>query len=196
MAHAAGSTSSAKASTPTTPTAPTTTSKSVQWHWRGRSQTGAPIIVKDRCDRVELISVYLSGKQILQIPITDLIKKDIAINIMVSIAEDFSQGKLARAQLFLQRNKLLKEKGIVMKRQAKIFKRPSRKSDKDDKSDEHNDESCNAKGGDISIDNSIDKSIKNKRAAKAIEVSKSAKASRTTATIAGPPMSMLELPGL
>eukprot|EP00969_Alexandrium_andersonii_P334130 14765749-Alexandrium_andersonii.AAC.1 len=37
-------------------------------HWQGRTRTGAPVVVKNRPDRnVVLVSIFVSGKQALQV---------------------------------------------------------------------------------------------------------------------------------
>ncbi|MFM7990133.1 MAG: hypothetical protein ACKPKO_63540, partial [Candidatus Fonsibacter sp.] len=37
-------------------------------HWRGRTESGATVIIKDNTDRHPLVSMFLSRKQVLQVP--------------------------------------------------------------------------------------------------------------------------------
>ena len=83
-------------------------------HWRGRTESGAPVIIKDRTDRHLLVSMFLSGKQVLQVPAA--IGKEKALQICVTVAKSFVEGALQRSQLYIQRNKLLKAEGFDLKK--------------------------------------------------------------------------------
>ena len=90
----------------------------------GRSTTGAPIIVRHRADRKHpLVSLFGSGKQIIQIVVAPPVSPEVAAAIMVDIGSRFIDGSLAKCDLYKERNALLCKRGLLFR--VKLKKRPA-----------------------------------------------------------------------
>ena len=55
--------------------APVPTQRASTVYYEARTNSGAPVVVKDRADRGLLVSMYLSGKQVLQVLVLEGAKR-------------------------------------------------------------------------------------------------------------------------
>ena len=84
----------------------------------GRTATGAPIVVRRRSDRGLLVSVFESGKQIVQVPVNDVVNIEAAEEVGVTLGREYAAGSLEKSQLYPERNRLLAAKGYVVHKGA------------------------------------------------------------------------------
>ena len=71
---------------------------------RGVDKSGTEVIVKERSDRRQLVSMYIGGQQKCQIVVDDSMKSDAAGQVMTSIAEQFVAGTLSANDLYKERD--------------------------------------------------------------------------------------------
>ena len=94
-------------------------------HWQGKhSITKNSLVVKDRVDRVLLVSLYDKGSQVLQIR-KDKLPGDAVVEIMKKAAVMYSEDKLNKNTLKIFKAEQLKEHTAVRKRPAAAPSAPS-----------------------------------------------------------------------
>ena len=95
--------------------------------WQGRDPTGAPIVVKDRSDRFPLLSMYVAGKQAVQVNLSlPTMTREKAAALLTEIAIEFAAGKLDKAKLYKVRDAKLVAMGVPLRMASKLVgKRPA-----------------------------------------------------------------------